>query len=168
MLLSCVWLLVIPWTAAHQASLSFTGSWSLLRLMSIELVMLSNHLILYCPLLLPSIFPNVRDFSNESALHIRCPKYCSFNLSISPSKEYWGLISFRIDWFNLAVQGILKRLLQHHSVKSKILQCSNFFLSNTQILNDDTVKVLHVTCQQIWKTQQWPQDWKGSIFISIT
>ena len=85
----------------HQATLSFTIPWSLLKLMSIESVVPSNHLILYLPLLLPSIFPNIRVFSNESALHIRCPKYCSFNLSISPSKGYSGLISFRIDWFDL-------------------------------------------------------------------
>ena len=109
-------LFVTPWTAASQASLFITNSWSLLRLMSIELVMPSNHLIPCCLLLLlPSIFPNIRVFSNESFLHIRWPKYCSFSFSISPSNEYSGLISFKIDWFDLAVQGTLKSLFQHHS-----------------------------------------------------
>ena len=109
-----------PWTAACQASLSFTISQSLLKLMSIELVMPSNHLILCHPLLLPpSIFPSIRIFSNESALHIRWPKYWSFSFSISPSNECSGLISFRIDSFDfLAVQGTLKSLLQHHSSKA--------------------------------------------------
>ena len=118
-----------PWTAAHQASLSFTISWSLLRFMSIELVTLSNHLILCCPLLLlPSIFPRIRVFSNESVLHIRWPKYWNFNFSISPSNEYSGLISFRIDWFDLlAVQVTLKSFLQHHSSKASILWHSAFF-----------------------------------------
>ena len=125
--LSCVRLFATPWTAARQASLSFTISWSLLKLMSIELVMLSNHLILCRPLLLlPSIFPNIRVFSNESALCIQWPKYWSF--SISPSSEYSGLISFRIDWLDLVVQGTLKSLLQHHSLKASILQCSAFFM----------------------------------------
>ena len=111
--LNCVWLFVAPWTAACQASLSITNSQGLLKLMSIESVIPSNHLILCCPLLLlPSIFPNIRVFSNESALCIRWPKYWSFNFSISPSNEYSGLISFRIDWFDLlAVQGTLKSLL---------------------------------------------------------
>ena len=109
-----------PWTAALQASLSFTVSWSLLKLMSIESVMPSNHLILCLPLLLlPSVFPSFRVFSNESALCIRLPKYWSFSFSISPSNEYSGLISFRIDWFDLlAVQGALKSLLQQHNSKS--------------------------------------------------
>ena len=116
------------WTAACQASLSITTSWSLLKLMSIELVMPSNHLILCHPfLLLPSIFPSIRVFSNESALCIRWPKYWSFSFSISPSNEYWGLISFRIDWLDLpAVQGTLKSLLQHHSSKASTLWCSTF------------------------------------------
>ena len=116
-----------PWTAARQASLSFTISQSLLKLMSIELVIPSNHLILCCSLLLlPSIFPSNRVFSSESALHIRWPKYWSF--SISPSNKYSGLISFRMDWFDLlAVQGTLKSLLQHHSSKASILQHSAFF-----------------------------------------
>ena len=103
-LLSCVWLFATPWTAACQASLSITNSWSLLKLMSIELVMASNHFILYCPLLLPPlIFPSIRVFSNELALHIRWTKYWSFSCSISPSNEYSELISFRIDWFDLLV-----------------------------------------------------------------
>ena len=119
-----------PWTAAHQASLSFTISWNLLKLMSIESVMPSNHLVLYRSLLLlPSIFPRIRVFSNEQALHIRWPKYLSLSLSISLSKEYSGLVSFRIDWFDLlAVQGTLKSLLQHHSSKASILWCSAFFM----------------------------------------
>ena len=122
-LLSCVQLFVTPWTAAHQASLSFTISWSLLKLMSIELVMASNHLILCCPLLLlPSIFPSIRVSSNESTLHIRWPKYWSFSFNISPSNEHPGLISFRTDWLDLlAIQGTLKSLLQHHSPKATIL-----------------------------------------------
>ena len=119
-----------PWTAARQASLSFTISWSFFKFMSIELVMPSNHLIHCHPLLLlPSIFPSIRFFSNESALHIRWLKYWSFSFSISPSNEYSGLISFRMDWFNLlAGQGTLKSLLQHHSSKAIILQCSAFFM----------------------------------------
>ena len=119
-----------PWTAAHQASLSITNSRSLLKLMSIESVMPSNHLILCCPLLLlTSIFPSIRVFSNESVLHIKWPKYWSFSFSISPSNEYLGLISFRMDWFGLlAVQGTLKSLLQHHSSKVSILQHSTFFI----------------------------------------
>ena len=119
-----------PWAAARWASLSFTVSWGLLRLMSFESVMPSNHLILCRPLLLlPSIFPSIRVFYNESALHIRWPKSWSFSFSISPSKEYSGLISFRIDWFDLlVVQGILKSLLQHHSSKASILRHSAFFM----------------------------------------
>ena len=119
-----------PWTAACQVSLSITNSWSLLKLMSIELVMPSNHLILCHPLLLaPSIPPSIRVFFNESVFCIRCPKYWSFSFNISPSSEYSGLISFRMDWLDLlAVQGILKSLLQHHSSKAPILQCSAFFI----------------------------------------
>ena len=117
--LSCVQLFATPWTAAHQASLTVTNSRSLPKLMSIELVMTSNHLILCHPLLLPSIFPSIRVFSNESVLPIRWPKYRSFSFSISPSNEYSGLISFRMDWLELlAVQGTLKSLLQHHSSKA--------------------------------------------------
>ena len=127
---SHVWLFATLWTAAHQASLSITNSWSLLRLMSIESVMPSNHLILCHPLLLaPSIFPSIRVFSNGSALRIRWPEYWSFSLNISPSNEYSGLISFRIDWLDLfAVQETLKSLLQHHSSKASILWRSAFFI----------------------------------------
>ena len=119
-----------PLTEAHQASLFITNSWSLLKLMSIVLVMPSNYLILCHPLLLlPSIFPSIRVFSNESVLHIRWPKYWSFSFSISPSNEYSGLISFTMDWLDLlAVQGTLKSLLQHHSSKASILQRSAFFI----------------------------------------
>ena len=119
-----------PWTAERQASLSITNSLSLLKLMSIELVMPSNHLILcHSLLLLPSICPRIRVFSNESVLHIRWPKCRSFSFSISPSNEYSGLISFRMDWIGLlAVQGTLKSLLQHHSSKVSILQHSAFFM----------------------------------------
>ena len=129
-LLSCVQLFVTPGTAACQASLSIMSSQSLLKLMSIESVMPSNHFILYCPcLLLPSIFPSIRVFSNESVLDIMWPKYWSFSFSISPSSERSGLISFRMDWLDLlAVQGILKSLLQHHSSKASILRCSAFFI----------------------------------------
>ena len=134
--LSCVQLFATPWTAARQASLSITNCWRLLEFMSIKLVMPSNHLILYCPLLLlPSIFPSVRVFSIESALRIRWPKYWSFIFSISPSNEYSGLISFRMDWFDLlAIQGTLKSLLQHHSSKASILWHSDFLWSNSHIL----------------------------------
>ena len=120
-----------PHGLQHARLLSFTISQSLLKLRSIESVMPSNHLILYCPLLLlPSIFPSIRVFSNESALPIRWPKYWSFSLNISPSNEYSGLISFRIEWFDLlAVQGTLKSFLQHYSSKASILQCSAFFMS---------------------------------------
>ena len=133
--LSRVRLFATPWTAARQASLSITNSRSPPKLMSIESVMPSNHLILFCPLLLsPSIFPSIRVFPNESVLHIRWPKYWSFSFSISPSNEYSGLISFRIDWFDLfAVQGTLRSLLQHHSSKASILLHSAFFI--VQLLN---------------------------------
>ena len=119
-----------PWTAAHRASLSIMNSWSLLRLRSVESVTPSNHLILYLTfLVLPLIFPNIRVFSNESVLCITWPKYWSFSFSISLSKEYSGLISFRMDWLDLlAVQGTLKRLLQHHSSKASVLQHSAFFI----------------------------------------
>ena len=128
--LSRVQLFTTLWTAAHQASLSITNSQSLLKLMSIELVMPSNHLILSRPLLLPpSIFHSIRVFSNESVLCIGWPKYWGFSFSISPSNEYSGLISFRMDWLDLlAVQGTLKSLLQHHSSKASIFQCSVFFI----------------------------------------
>ena len=121
---------VTPWTAACQTSLSITNSQSLFKLMSINLVMPSNHLILCRPLLfLPSIFPSIRVFSNESVFHIRWPKYWRFNFSISPSNEYSGLICFRMDWLDLlAVHGTLKSLLQHHSSKAWVLHCSAFFI----------------------------------------
>ena len=133
--LSGVQLFVIPWTIARQASLSITNSWSLPKLLFIELVMPSNHLILCRPLLLlPSIFPSISVFSSESALHIRWPKYWSLSYNINPSKEHSGLISFRMDWLDLlAVQGTLKSLLQHHSSKASILWCSAFFMSNSHI-----------------------------------
>ena len=127
--LNHVQLLVMWWTAASQASLSCTISLSLLKLMSPESVMPSNHVILCRLLLLLSIFPGIRVFSNDSVLPIRWPKYWSFSFSISPSNEYPGLISFRIDWLNLlAVQGTLKSLLQHHNSKASILWCSAFFI----------------------------------------
>ena len=128
-LVSRGWLFVTPWTAAHQALLFITNSWSLLRLMSIESVMPSNHLILCRPLLPPSKFPSIRVFSNESALRIRRPKDWSFSLSISPFNEYSGLVSFRMDWLDLlAIQGTFKSLLQHHSSKVSILRRSAFFV----------------------------------------
>ena len=127
---SRVQLFATPWTTTHQASLFITSSQSLLKLMSIESVMPSNHLILCLPLFLPpSIFPSITVFSNESALRIRWPKYWSFSFNISPSDEHPGLISFRMDWLDLlAVQGTLKSLLQHHSSKASILQHSAFFI----------------------------------------
>ena len=126
--ITCVLLFANPWTAARQASLYITNSWSLLKLMSIKSVMPSNHLILCHPLLhLPSIFPSIRAFSNESVLCIRWPKYWSFSFNISPSNQHSGLISLRMDWFDLhADQGTLKSLLQHHSSKASILQRSAF------------------------------------------
>ena len=128
-LLGRVWLFATPWIVAHQASLSITNSWSLLKLMSIESVMPSSHLILCCPLLLlPPIPPSIRVFSSESTLHIRWPKYQSFSLSISPANEHSGLISFRMDWLDLlAAQGTLKSL-QHYSSKPSILWHSAFFI----------------------------------------
>ena len=124
-----VWLFATPWTAVHQASLSITSSWHLLKLTSIESVMPSNYLILCGPLLLPSIFPSITDFSNESVLHITGPKYWSFCFSIGPLNEYSGLISFRMDWLDrLAGQGTLKSLLQHHSSKASILRRLVFFI----------------------------------------
>ena len=126
--LSRVRLFATPWTTAHQASLSIINSRSLPKLMSIELVMLSNHLILSSPFL-PSIFPSIRVFSHESAIRIRWPKYWSVSLNISPYNEYSGLISLRMDWLDLlAIQGTLKSLLQHHSSKASILWCSAFFI----------------------------------------
>ena len=127
--LSHVQLFVTPRTAACQASLSFTVSLSLLKFMSLELMMWSNHLIFYCPFLLSSAFPSIGVFSNELAFHIRWPKYWSFSFSISPSNEHSGLVSFRMDWFDLlAIQGTLKSVLQHHSLKAAILWCPAFFM----------------------------------------
>ena len=145
--LSHVWLFVTPWTAACQASLFFTVSQSLLKLMSIESLMLSNHLILCHPLFhLPSIFPSIRVSSNESAVRIRWPKYWRF--SISPSNEYSGLISFRMDWFDLLeVQGTLKSLLQHHSSEASVLQCS--------APQRDMVAITSWSCH--WVQWCWPQ-----------
>ena len=145
------------WTEACQASLTFTLSWSLLKLKSIELVMSPNCLILCRSfLLLPSIFPSTGVFSNEFALHIKWSKYWSFSFSISPSKEYSGLISFRIDWFDLlAVQGTLKSLLQHHSWKTSILQCSAFFVVQLSHLYLTTGKTKALT---IWMDLCWQSD----------
>ena len=151
--LSHVWLFVTPWTPAHQASLSFTISQSLLKLMSIELAMPSNHLILCHPLLLlPSVFASIRVFSNESVLRIRWSMYWSF--SICPSHEYSGLISFRTDWFDiLTVQGTLKNLLQHHSSKSPILQHSAFVmvqLSPPYVTTGKTISLTISTLSAKW------------------
>ena len=136
--LSCILLFVIPWTAAHQAFLSFTVSQSWLKLMSIKLMMPPNHPILFRPLLLLlSIFLSIRVFSNELALPISWPKYWSFSFSISPSNEYSGLISFRMEWLDLlAVQGTLKSLLQHHSLKAQILWHSAFFMIQVTSIHD--------------------------------
>ena len=152
--LSYVQCFATPWTAACQASLAITNSWSLLKLMSIELVMSSNHLILCHPLLLPpSVFPNIRVFSSQSVLCIRWPNYWCFSFSISSSNEHSGLISFRTDWLDLlAVQGTLKSLLQHHSSKASILQCSAFFmvqLSHPYMTTGKTIALTRQTlCQQ--------------------
>ena len=145
--LSCVRLFVTSWTSACQASLSITNSQSLLKLMSIESVMPSNHLILCCPLLLLlSIFPSIRVFSSELILHIRWLKYWSFRFSISPFNEYSGLTSFRMDWFDLlAVQGTLKSLLQNHSSKASILQRSAFFV----------VQLSHPSIHDHWKNHSF-------------
>ena len=138
-----------PWTAARQASLSITNSWSLLKLMSIELVMPSNHLI-HCHLLLllPSIFPSIRVFSSDSILCIRWPNYWSFSFSISPSNEHPALISFRMDWLDLlAVQGTLKSLLQHCTSKASIFQCSAFFIVQVSHPHMTTGKTITLTRQ---------------------
>ena len=144
--LSPVRLFATPWIAAHQAYLSITNSRTSLKLMSIELVMPSSHLILCHPLLLPPIPPSIRVFSNESTLCMRWPNYWSLSFSISPSKEHPGLLSFRMDWLDLlAVQGTLKSLLQHHSSKASILQCWAFF--TVQLSHPETVK-----WTSIWKS----------------
>ena len=147
--LSRVQLFATPWTAARQASLSITSSQTLLKLMSIKSVMPSNHLILCCPLLLPSsIFPSIRVFSNESFLCTKWPKYWSFSFSISPSNEYSGPISFRMDWLDLlAVQGTLKSLLQHHSLKASILWRSAFFIVRLSHSYMTTGKTIALTRQ---------------------
>ena len=149
-LFSCIQLFETPWTAALQASLSFTISQSLLKLMYIKLVMPSIHLILCYPLLLlPSIFPSIRVFSNESVLCIRWPKYWSFSFSISPSNEYSGLISFRMDWlYLLEVQGTLKSLLQHHSSKGSICRSSAFFIVQLSHPYLTTHKTITLTLQK--------------------
>ena len=150
--LSHVQLFLTPWTAARQASLSITNSQSLLKLVSIESVMSSNHLIVCCLFLLPSIFPSIRVFSNESVLHIRWPNYWSFSFNISPSNEYSGLISFRMDWLDpLAVQGAFQSLLQHHSSKASILWRSAFFivqLSHPYMTTGKTIALTRWTCWQ--------------------
>ena len=151
-----VWLFATPWTAAHQASLSITNSQSLLKLMSFESVMPSNHLTVCHPLLvLPSIFPSIKVFSSESVLHIRWPKYWSF--SISPCHEYSGLISFRMDWYDLlAVQGTLKSLFQHHSSKVSVLQCSAFFMVQHSHSYMTTGK------SQVWLDGLW---WQSNVSV---
>ena len=156
-LLSCVWCFMTPWTAAHKASLSFSIFPSLLRFMTIELVIPSNHHILCCPLLRPSVFPRIRVFSNELALHARWPRYWSFSFSIGPSNDCWGLISFRDDWFYLlAVQGTLKSLLQHHS--SKVPHHSAFFMVQLShpymIITGKTIAMTRQTCL-MWACLTW-------------
>ena len=151
--LNRVQLFVTRWTATHQAPLFSTIAWNLFKFMSIELVMLSNHLILCCPLLLlPSVFPSIKVFSNELAVCIRCPEYGSFSVSLS--NEYSGLISFRIGWFDLpAVQGTLKSLLQHHSLKTSILPYSAFFmvqLSHPYMITRKTVALLYGPLSAKW------------------
>ena len=151
---SCVRLFVTTWTIASQVSLFFTISRSLLKLLSLELVMLSNHFILCHPfLLLPSVLPSIRIFSNESTLHVWWPNYWGFSFSISPFSEYSGLISFRIDWFDLlVVRGTLKSLLQNHSLKASILWCSAFFMVELSYPYMTTGKTVSLTlmdiCQQ--------------------
>ena len=144
--LSRVWLFATPWTAAHQASLSITNSRSLLKLLSIESVMPSSHLILCHPLFLPSVFPSIRVFSNKSVFRIRWPKYWSFSFSISLSNEYSGLISFSMYWLDLlAVQGTLKGLLQHHSSKASIRWCWAFFIVQLSHPYTTTLKTIGLT-----------------------
>ena len=166
-----VQLFVTPWTAGCQASLSLTISWSLLKLISIDLVMPSNNLIIYCPLLLLSlIFSSIRVFSNELTLHISWPKYWSFSFSISPSNEYSGLISFRIGWFDLlAVQGTLKSLLQHHSSKVSILQwhlLTASSLSQTESIqphwpHQERIPLVEKTA---WNLYQLPAPWNWVLY----
>ena len=157
--LSRLQIFAIQWIAACQVSMSFTVSWSLLKLLSIELVMPSKHLILSCPLLLPSIFPSIRIFSNVSALRIRWPKHWSFGFSISSSNENSRLISFRIDWFELfAIQRILKHLLQEHSLKASICQHSAFFMvqiSHPYITTGKTIALTNWTFVGNWSLCFW-------------
>ena len=159
-LLSSDRLFVVPWTAARQASLSFTISWSLFKIISIDLVMPSNHLIFCHPLLLPSsIFPSIRVFSNESVLRIRWPKYWSFSFSISPSNEYSGLISFRMDLLDLlASQGTLKSLLPHHSSKASVLQGSAFFVVQLSYPHMTTGKTTALIRQTLTRLLCWQSD----------
>ena len=163
-LLSHVWIFAIPWTAACQASLSITNSQSLFKLMSIELVMPSNHLILCLTLLLPpSIFPSIRVFSNESVLRIRWSKYWNISFIISPFNEYSGLISFRIDWLDLlAVQGTLKSLLQHYSSKASIPQCSAFFIVQLSHPHMTTGKTIALTSGPLLAFT-WPWCWPSNV-----
>ena len=148
-----------PWTAACQAFLSFTVSWSLLKLISTESVMPSNHPILCHPLLPRSIFPSIRVFPHESVLCIRWPKYWSFNFSISLSNEYSGLISFRIDWFDLPTfQGTLRSLIQHHNSKASVLQCSAFFMVQLSHLYMTTANTIALTIQTFVST--WLEEHK--------
>ena len=166
--LSSVWLFLTPWTTALQDSLSFTISQSLLKLMSIESVIPSNHLILYCHplLLLPSIFPNIRVFSTESVIHIRWSKYWSFSFSIGPSNEYSGLISFRMDWFDLAIQGT-KSLLQHHNSKASILRYSAFFMVQlSQLWSWKANGKIYMEMQRMWNSQS--DEGKNIILLTIT
>ena len=159
-MLSCVRLFATPWIAAHQASLSITNSRSSLKLMFIESVMPSSHLILCRPLLLPSIPSSIRAFSNESTLHVRWPKYWSFSFNFSPSNGQPGLISFRMDWLDLlAVQGTLKSLLQHHSSKAPILQHSAFFtvqLSHPYMTTGKTIALTRRTLFPLWGINSVP------------
>ena len=163
--LSRAWLVVTPWTSAWQSSLSITNSWSLLKIMSTVSVMPSNHLILCRHLLLPpSIFPSLRVFSNEPILHIRWPKNWSFSLSLSPSNEYSGLISFRMDWLDLlAVQGTLKSLLQHHSSKASVLLCSAFFI--VQLSHPSMTTGKTIVMGKVNKTQT--AHWHWSSFMEM-
>ena len=170
-LLSCVQLFATPWTAAHQAFLSITNSWSLLKLMSIKSVMPSNHLTLcHRFLLLPSIFPSIRVFSNEWVLHIRWPKYWSFSFSISLSNEYSELISVRMDWLDLlAVQGSLKSLLQDHSSKASILRHSTFFI--VQLSHDywknHSFDFMDLCQQGVWAGSSTHQLWMDKIHRTL-
>ena len=165
-LFSRVRLFVTPWTAAHQASLSITNSQSLLKFMSIKMVMPSNHLILSRPLLLPSTFPSITVFSSESVLRIRWPKYWSFSFSISPSNEYSGLISFRIEWSDLlAVQGTLKSLLQHHNLKVSTIWHLPFFMVQLSHPYMTTGKTIALTIWAFVRANSFPFKGLGFFFF---